>query len=201
MNAKKFIERADLEALFGCLLVLDGFRPDSIVESEKPDFIITMPDRTIGVETTRSEPEEYFRALDIQASKYPFLWINSTHFKNRSSRRISEELAKSMGYNALLQPWKSVEAAMLEWKQEIATTLNSKRQKFNQTGYQIFDENWLLIHNYRPLPNDEFTRQRAGQHLNNIFLKASDDTRDFDAVFVHSGDFLFRWQMGELCLA
>ena len=52
-----------------------------------------------------------------------------------------------MGCNALLQPWKSVEAKMLDWKEEIATTLNSKRQKFNQTGYQIFDENWLLIHN------------------------------------------------------
>jgi hypothetical protein len=201
MNAKKFIERADLDALFGCLLELEGFRPDSIVESEKPDFIVTMQDRKIGVETTRSEPEEYFRALDIQASKSPSLWINTTHFKNRSFRRTSEELAKSMGCNALMQPWKSVEVGMLEWKQEIATALNSKRQKFNQPDYQIFDENWLLIHNYRPLPNDEFTRQRAAQYLNDLFSEASDDTRDFDAVFVHSGDFLFRWRMGELCLA
>jgi hypothetical protein len=106
-----------------------------------------------------------------------------------------------MGYNGLLQPWKSAEAGMLEWKQKIATTLNSKRRKLNQPGCQIFDENWLLVHNYRPLPNDEFTRQRAGWHLNALFQEVSDDIRDFDTVFVHSGDFLFRWQMGELCLA
>jgi len=201
MNTKKFIERVDLEALLKILLEKDDFRPDSTVESEKPDFIITMPDRTIGVETTRSEPEEYFRALNIQASKCPHLWINTTHFKHRPFPRTNDELEKSMGYNAILQVGTSPEAKMLEWRQEIATTLNSKRQKFNQVDYQVFDENWLLIHNYRPLPNDEFTQQRAGQLLNCLFLEASGVARDFDTIFVHSGVFLFRWQADELCLA
>jgi hypothetical protein len=200
MNSKKLIERADLEALLKLLLETDSFRPDSIIDSERPDFIITVPDRTIGVETTRSEPEEYFRALSIQASKYPSHWINITHFKNRLSPRTNKELLNSMGYNALLQPWESVEAGMLQWKQEIAVTLNTKREKLNQTGYQIFDENWLLIHNYHPLCNDKLTQERAGQLLNDLFFEVSGVTRDFDAIFVHSGAFLFRWQMGELCL-
>jgi hypothetical protein len=106
-----------------------------------------------------------------------------------------------MGSNALLQRWKSADEVMMEWKQQIGEALNSKRQKLNKPGYQIFDENWLLIHNYRPLPNDDFTRQKAGQHLKELFSEASTRLRDFDIVFVHSGDFLFRQQMGELYLA
>lgn len=201
MNAKKLNERADLDMLLKLLLELDGFSPDSIVHADKPDFRISMQDWIIGLETTRSDPEEYFRALSIQASKYPHLCINTTHFKNRPSRRTNKALEKSMGYNALLQPWRPVEAGMLEWTQKIDTALNSKRHKFNRLGYQMFDENWLLIHDHSPLPNDEFTQKRAGQHLTRLFRAAPDVARDFDTVFVHSGDYLFRWRKGELELA
>jgi hypothetical protein len=168
---------------------------------KKPDFIIAMPDRSIGVETTRSEPEEYFRARNIQATEYSSRWMNTTHFSSRSSRRTNEELVKSMGCNALLQRWKSADEVMLEWKRQIDTALKSKRQKFNRSGYQIFGENWLLIHNYRPLPDDDFTQQKAELHLNELFGEPSNHARDFDVVFVHSGNFLFRWKMGELYLA
>jgi hypothetical protein len=57
MNAKKFIERSDLNALLACLWELDGFRPDSTVESEKPDFIIT-----------KASPLRWERATDIPAN-------------------------------------------------------------------------------------------------------------------------------------
>jgi len=197
MNVKKFIERADIEALLKRLLEKDEFKPDSIVESEKPDFIITMTDRTIGIETTRSEPEEYFRALN----EYPHLWINTTHFKNRAHRRTNDQLFASTGCNGLLQPWKSEASTMLDWLETIRAALNSKREKFNKMNFKKFDENWLLIHNHRPLPNNKFTEQLAAQHLNNLFNEVSNFASNFDTVFVHSGVFLFRWQKEELCVA
>lgn len=201
MGSKKYRERADLDALLRRLGELESFRPDSIVHTDKPDFIITAQDRVIGVETTRSEPEEYFRALHIQATKFPERWVNTTHFKSRQTRRTNQELERSMGVNALLQPGRSPETGMLEWVERIQAALNSKRLKFNQADYRKSEENWLLIHEHFALPNDEFTRQRAEQLLTNLFLTPTPVARDFDAVFVHSGDLLFRWQNGALELA
>ena len=87
---------------------------------------------------------------------------------------------------------------MTEWAERIRVALTSKRQKFRSGGYRKCDENWLLIHEHFSLPGDEFTCQRAGQLLTNLFLAPSIIARDFDAVFVHSGDLLFRWQNGIL---
>lgn len=192
MNRQKAKERAVLDALLNCLREPDGPAPDSITESERPDFIIKVADQTIGVEVTLSAYEEHVRALKFQASESPERWINTTNFGNRSTRRRNEQLANSMGYNALLQPWKPVKTAVLDWRRKIETTLSLKRQKFNQPNFQVFPKNWLLIHDYPPLPTDGLVQSQVEKHLSYVFGQRSGFARDFDTVFVHSGEyFLF----------
>jgi hypothetical protein len=191
--SQKARERAALDALLKHLRVPDAAVPELITESERPDFVIRVNGETIGVEVTTSAYEEYIRAMELHAAEYPERWINTTNFKNRSPRRTNDQLSKSMGYNALLQPWKSVKSARLDWTLKIEARLDSKRRKFNQPDFRVFEKNWLLIHDYPPLPTDDHVRSQVEEHLSHLFRKQSALARDFDTVFIHSGNYLYCW--------
>ena len=137
------------------------------------------------------------RALKLQASEYPARWINTTNFGNHSPRRTNEQLANSMGYNGLLQRWKPAKTARLDWMRKIERALHGKRQKFNQKDFQVLDKNWLLIHDYPPLPTDDLVQSQVEQHLSYLFGKEPTFARDFDTVFIHSGEYLFCWHERE----
>lgn len=199
MENKKLIERADLDFLLKYLNRLDGFSPTSIAISERPDFIITSERNTIGVELTRAVYGEIVRAEKLHMSECPNLWIDVTHLKDREARRSNEDILESM--TNLSSQWKKTEDSALEWKDKIANALKSKREKYNQSNFQVFGENWLLIRDNPSLPASELWEGRAWRHLNNLFREASGVARDFDTVFIHSGQFLFRWRNQELHLA
>lgn len=192
-------ERIDLDVLLKCLNALDGLETTSIEKSEKPDFIITCANRTIGVEHTRAVYQEVVRAGKLHFTKCPNLVADFTDLKDRQARRSNEEILASM-----LSPvgsWRKTDEANSEWKQKIASRLRSKRDRLNQPGYQLFDENWLLIHDFPPLPAWSETEHWAGSYLKGLFSETPDVSKDFDIVFVHSGQYLFRWKEHELGLA
>ena len=87
---------------------------------------------------------------------------------------------------------------MLDWKERVAEILKGKRLKYNQPGFGIFDENWLLIYHYPPAQIDAYTLSLAQQYLNEIFRQPKNVGRDFDTIFVLSGYYLFRWEKQEL---
>ena len=173
--------------------------PNSIVASEKPDFIITSAGKKTGIEITRAVSQEYVRAQKLHVSECLSSWIDLTHLKDGETRRSKKEILASI--MNLSSQWKRTEKSTLEWKDKIAKALKSKRKKYNQSDYQIFDENWLLIRDDPPLPALDLMEGRARRNLQALFLESSGVARDFDIVFVHSGQYLFRWHKGELHLA
>lgn len=200
MSSDRTIERIDLDVLLKCLNVLDGLETTSITKSERPDFIITRTGKKIGVEHTRAVYQEIVRAGKLHFSTCPHLAIDVTDLKDRQGqRRSNEELLASMTNQS--GSWSKEDEARLDWKNKIAACLRSKRKKLNQSGYQMFDENWLLIHEFPPLPASVKTENWAGQYLRAIFSETPGVSKDFDSVFIHSGQYLFRWHKQELNLA
>ena len=195
---KKLIERQDLDAFLSRLSRIEDQMPNAILESERPDFIVTFGRESIGIETTRTVHQECVRALKLQASTHPCQWVNLTNLVGGQSRRTNCQLERSFGAAALLQPWKTVEESMQDWKLKVSVALNSKRQKLGRPSYQIFGENWLLIHDFPPLPVDWHTRELVFQHLTDIFAQQPKSTRDFEKIFIHSGDWLFRSCQGNV---
>ena len=192
-------ERENLDVLLNCLARLDNFKSNSITDSDKPDFIITCGDKKIGVETTWSVDQEVVRAGKLHFSQCPNLWIDGTRLKDRESRRTNMEIIVDITNQA--GPWKKVEDDWLDWKNKIAARLKSKRKKYNQSGFQIFDENWLLITDFPPLPKIPLIQKRALRALTIVFSEALECPRDFDTVFFRSGQYLFRWHKKELQLS
>jgi hypothetical protein len=191
---RKYIERENLDAFLEHFAELDESMPTSVAHADKPDFILTFPDKAVGVEVTRSVAQEFVRAERLQAIHSPSSWINLTYLNDGDRRRSDAEIAAS----AFGMGWQPVEIGNRHWKAKITRSINTKRQKLNRPGYNLFPENWLLIRDLPGLPLDWLRGVRAVDDLLEVLPIQVPRQRDFDTVFIQSGAWLFRWTEANL---
>jgi len=194
----KRIELHQLQTLLKRIVKLGYESPSDITESERPDFLVTISGQRIGIETTASVYQEHVRASKLHLKQCPNQCIDTTHLQDRDQRRSNDEILADM--LNLSSDWKDSEQAMRDWRDKIASTLESKRVKLSNPGFSIFDQNWLLIHDEPGLANDTFTYDRACRHMAALFSTPTAFPRDFDAVFLLSDRYLFRWFQNHLTL-
>jgi hypothetical protein len=195
---KKEIEADQLRALLKRLGRLGHEAPSDIQASERPDFIVTIGGQRIGIETTRAVYQEQVRAEKIHIRRLPDQCIDTTHLIDRVPRRSNDEIvAEILNLNS---EWKDSETGMRDWRLKIEKAIADKRTKFAKPGFQILDENWLLICDEPPLGDDVFTYDRACHHMADIVSNPYNGSPDFDVTFVHSGRYLFRIKQGALSL-
>jgi hypothetical protein len=190
----KNTERGCLDALLKRLEKLGYDQPSSVIESERPDFILEIGDRKVGVEVTLAVEGEYVRAQKLQDTLYPGEAAIIINLKDGNRRRSNQEIIHDMFDPE--QSWKGIDTQMIEWRERIADALQIKRSKFSD--FQIFDENWLLIYDPLSFGFDALEHKLACQHLAGIFFQSSKSEKDFDAVFILAGQHLFRWFRGKL---
>ncbi len=194
-DARKRAERFYLAAL---LKRLYPRRQISVEDSEKPDFVLTLDNQTVGVETTFSVDQEYVRAQKLHFTVCPQECIITTNLKDGSRRRSNEELLHDMF--DIDQPWKDVGQDLIDWKKKIEKTVTTKRERFNQSDFQRFDQNWLLVCDMPSLANDVVTYDLALRHLANLFTNLPAVENDFEIIFIYSEKYLFRWKGMKLSL-
>jgi len=200
MELRKHIERSQIEALFQRLQRLRERMPNTIEAAESPDFILRFGEERVGLEVTRSVWQEYVRGSKLHDSLYPAEWVITTNLMDGARRRSSDEVAAEMLNSGEDAPWKSCEQEMKDWGDKIAHSLSAKRERLNQQTFQKYSKNWLLIYDQPGLANDTFTADRACRHLTALFAAPREHHLDFDAVFLLSRRYLFRWRENELSL-
>lgn len=198
MASKKKTERFHLESLFQRLAKLEHKLPDSVEETERPDFVLRFANEQIGLEVTSSVYQEYVRGNKLHDSQCPTEWTFTTNLLDRPLRRSNDEILADM-FNED-SAWKNCDQDMRDWQEKVARSLATKRQKLNQSGFRLFDKNWLLICDEPGLANDTFTYDRAWRHLIALFSAPREHPRDFDTVFLLSKRYLFSWRPNELSL-
>src|SRR5690348_2244294 len=124
-------ERGYLDLLLKRLAKLGYGQSSSIIESERPDFILGFGDRKVGVEVTLAVEGEHVRAEKLQDKLYHEEAAIITNLKDRNQRRSNREITHEMFSDVLdpEQPWKSLDAKMTEWRERIADVLQTKRVK------------------------------------------------------------------------
>jgi hypothetical protein len=113
----KNAERGYLDALFKRLEKLGYDRPSSIVESERPDFILEIGGRTVGVEVTLAVEGEYVRAEKLQKTPDSEEAAILTNLKDGNRRRSNKEIIHNM-FGDQFEPeqaWKGIDVKMIEW--------------------------------------------------------------------------------------
>jgi hypothetical protein len=196
---KKNVEFHHLKSLLKRISNLGYEMPSKITPSERPDFILTIAQQRIGVETTSSVYQEYVRSSKLHYEQCSNSCVNTTHLLDRDKRRSNDDLLGDM--LNLYSPWKDAEKDMRDWRDKIASALEVKRSKLSNPEFQLFDKNWLLIHDEPGLANDIFTHDRACRHVASLFATSFSSTPDFDTIFILSKRYLFRWHEQQLTLS
>ena len=195
---KKRIESHQLESLIKRITKLGYEQPSDVKEHERPDFVLTISGRRIGVEVTAAVYQEHVRAQKLHIQRCPTECVNTTNLQDRDPRRSNDELMSEM-----LKPngtFKDSEQDMCDWRDKVATALERKRAKLGHPDFQLFHQNWLLIHDEPGLANDRFTCDRAWQHAAALFSVPFVGARDFDTTFLLSNRYLFHWHQQVLSL-
>lgn len=199
MSTRKHIERFQLDTLLARITRLGYVAPTSISDFERPDFVLELGGRKIGLEATFAVYQEYVRGQKLHRRMCPDQCIATSDLRDGDRRRSNDEIVHDM--LTVDGPWIDCEEEMAAWRDKIADSLESKRGKLNETDFHLFDENWLLIYDDPPLAEDAFTYDRACRHLAGLFSAPATTSRDFDTVFIHSGRYLFRFNRSRLTLS
>lgn len=129
--------------------------PIKVTNRESPDFVLSMPDRKVGIECVECVNEAYMAARrDLEKSgQYPKIY-QVPHIPSGIPKREGPELARKQMIFKVLRPpthrGESEHESEQEWIIAINKILDKKKIVFENASFSKYDDNWLFIKsNYR----------------------------------------------------
>jgi len=131
-----------------------------VTHRDRPDVLLEMPDRTIGIEITEAVPANWAKTSALHEDReYDTLMFTPRCKPGEPARPTAER----------------------DWADAMLHFTEMKAAKFSKPGFIAFDKNWLLIYDNWPAPAvDE--RKAAEYFLGKLGDRGG--TRPFDAIFV-----------------
>src|ERR1700722_8225744 len=171
--------RADERDMLGTFLkrlpLIGIAEPANIREGpDPPDFLLEIENGKIGLEITRSVWPEHAIAKRLQETKCPSLWSNLTRHgvigTTRPGKKIGQRMSRPLFNQSLVTPWIPSAERSADWVTKIGRALIPKRERYNEPSYPHanYNEDWLLIHDYPPLPRRESTANDVHAPLENL---------------------------------
>jgi hypothetical protein len=151
---------------------------------DKPDFLLSMGARTIGIEhaDARSENETRKDDLRIRKGMGPLVYF-AVPVEPGEAPRSRKELRKEIIANDSKGGWGDPDNTAERWARVMLHFINLKEQKLSQ--YSRYDEDWLLIRDAWPFASVD--PEKAAKHLFDRIRKR--DTRlQFHRVFIISNE-------------
>jgi hypothetical protein len=157
--------------------------PISVQHSDRPDFVLKMGGKKIGIEHTEaiSEDEAYYSALREKGygpEVYSLRRLQPGQ-KPTSRKEAINEIESDLNGDV----WEG-DQPEYEWANAMAHFVNVKTKKLAQEGFNKYSENWLLIYDNWPVPKVD--RDKSIKYLRNILMKKSSP---FDFVFILNDHF------------
>ena len=129
---------------------------------DRPDFLLDMGTRSIGIEHTRAIPQNEAHELTLRrAGNGP-----DTHFIQRAQpgepRKSRQQLIEEIKADDPGDGWAG-DSPDREWAAAMFAFVSAKVVSSRKEGFQRFPENWLLIYDEWPLP--DFNPEHAADIL------------------------------------
>ncbi|MBW8041980.1 MAG: hypothetical protein FVQ85_18550 [Planctomycetes bacterium] len=118
---------------------------------DKPDFLLTMGGKKIGIEHTDARPENETRKDALRSSD----GIGPRgHFVNPvepdEPKRNTKELRKEIVKNDPKVGWPDQDHTDQEWSRVMLNVIDKKEEKLQKPEFSRYDEDWLLIRDAWP---------------------------------------------------
>lgn len=176
-------ERYTVAHLLSCLAENNGLAFPLVLENrERPDFLLKMGQREIGIEHTEvvDEYDAWKNAVRQDGIGPEVYSLNPP--RPRTSRTTRKELVKEIETNQS-HGWVGNEAEA-HWAQSVLQAIEKKARSMKKAGFERFKRNWLLIYaDLRPPGSD---RSEASSLLLSS-AKKSEAMGSFDCIYIVSG--------------
>ena len=98
----------------------------------------------------------------------------------------------------MVGPWESVADGADHVSRKILESVRVKRQKFHSPRFDKFDQNWLLLTDYRNPFSDHITDAILAQRLPAASQHPDAIGTEFDGIYIFYGPRCFRFYKGKL---
>jgi hypothetical protein len=164
--------------------------PLQIEKRERPDFLLSLPSSSIGIEMTEAVPPDWAwadaRREKLSYEKLVFL----QRFRPAEPRRSKQEIDDIARGASRGDGWAG-DAPEREWADAMLHFADEKTDKFQKPGYEQFKTNWLLIYDNWPLPAVQ--DQKAAAFLAQR-LASLDMPLPFDSIFVECENSIWQFR-------
>lgn len=183
---KEQTERYDIAHLMASLPSEEMTYPLKLHHQERPDFLLTMENREIGIEVTEAVPENHVRAsIFREMGMGPQAHLLQKH-RPGESRLGKNAILREINQGRAGAPWVGNEVEV-QWAEIMLHFIKRKVKKLNQPGFTKHKENWLLIYNNWPLPGVH--HEEASSLLTNS-CEVESLLSEFNSIFVLDSKFL-----------
>jgi hypothetical protein len=120
----------------------------------KPDFLLTMNGKNIGIEHTDARPENETRK-DVLRRKEgigPPVYI-VTPVEPGEPKRCTKQLREAIEANDSKGGWGDQDNTDQKWADVMLFKIDAKQQKLRMPQFSRYDEEWLLIRDAWPFPS------------------------------------------------
>ena len=175
------VERYCVAHLLATLPVAQLDFPLTLHHKDKPDFLLNMSNRSIGIEHTEAVPLNVARSQVLRERGLgPDVYFIS-HATPGEPKKSAEELRREIEADIPEGAW-SGDAPEYEWAAAMAHCVRDKLTKAMDDGFVRYPTNWLIIYDNWPLPAVNF--DKAALYLDPL-LASMDAYSVFDAIFIH----------------
>lgn len=166
-----------------------GF-PLEVTKRERPDFLLSLPSRQVGIEITEAVPPDWAWA-DARREKLNYDNLIFLHrFRPDELQRSKKEIDSIARGESRGDAWEG-DSPEREWAHVMFHFAHSKAVSFAKPGYKQYDYNWLLIYDNWPLPAVDVSK--AASYLSQQ-IDSFDMPLPFDCIFVECEHSI--WQFG-----
>lgn len=165
--------------------------PFTLTHRDKPDFLITSQTKKIGIEFTESIPKQLAKATYLLEKHFEcYAKLEPEFFgwdaPERTDNEILEILKKSQ--ERLIGQGFVGKSIEIKWILGIKGCINKKTKKLNNSEFEIFENNYLLIYDNqtKPMLDKNYIVENLFPFLKEYWNENIQKT--FDKVFIDSGE-------------
>jgi hypothetical protein len=167
--------------------------PLSVESRDRPDLLLTLPDRKVGVEITEATPTDWARVDAMREHLDQDQALLIPQFLPNDPARSLDEIKTMAEGQAPTQGWAG-NAPERQWADAMCHVIEQKIAKAGKPGFQHFDENWLLIYSAWPLPSVDLD---VASSLLLERLQALSLPIPFQKILIEKGDQLITFSDGK----
>jgi hypothetical protein len=181
--------------LLGTIPLAPGDLPLQLAKRERPDFVLQLDGRTVGIEHTEAVPENTAHESRLRAALGGGCHLVTPAVVGEP-RKSRKQLLREIEENRFPPPMVG-DSVERRWAEAMTHFIGRKVASAQKPGYAAYDEQWLAI--YDNWPSFALERQHALALLQE-HLAAADPFDVFDRVFILTGQVLVELVRGRTLL-